>query len=130
MGRRLQLSEFEIEVMNEVWLVGECCAPALHKKISQHKPVTYSTVKTIIDRLEKKGALKRSRSEGRMIYMRAAVTSQAVQRSMLSRFVKHLFGDQPKLLFNHLLSSEKLSDDDLDYLEGVIDQIRQERRDD
>ena len=50
----MKLSDFELEVMQLLWRQGECSAPELHQLIEKNKTVTYSTVKTIIDRLEKK----------------------------------------------------------------------------
>ena len=48
----MRLSEFELEVMAHFWRDGELSAPALFERIGAEKGVAYSTVKTIVDRLE------------------------------------------------------------------------------
>ncbi len=116
----MNLSDFELDVMNVVWRLSECSAPEVHDSIAKQKDVTYSTVKTIIDRLESKGAIKRVRSEGRTIYIRAAVAPEVVQRSMLERLVNHVFAGERRPLFNQLLKDEKLSSKDVDYLQKLL----------
>ena len=54
----MNLSDFELEVMQLFWKCGEATAPQVHKIIEQKRDVKYSTIKTIIDRLEKKKALE------------------------------------------------------------------------
>jgi BlaI family penicillinase repressor len=54
----MKLSVFELEVLSLLWQSKESTAPELHKAICLSKSVTYSTVKTIVDRLEEKGAIK------------------------------------------------------------------------
>ena len=49
----MSLSDFEFEVMQLFWEMKEATAPQIHKIIEQRRDVKYSTVKTIIDRLER-----------------------------------------------------------------------------
>ena len=86
----------------------------------RQKDVSYSTVKTIIDRLEKKGALHRTKQVGRTIFYATDLSPDEVRGSMLERFVTHVFGGDPKPLFNHLLNDGKLNADDLAYLEQLL----------
>jgi BlaI family penicillinase repressor len=123
----MNLSDFELDVMTIVWRLGECSAPEVHAAVTRDKTVTYSTVKTVIDRLENKGAIKRVRSEGRTIYFCADVSPDAVQRSMLDRLVRRVFAGQHRPLFNQLMKDKALSPQDLDYLEELI---RQRKRSD
>ncbi|MCE2461232.1 MAG: BlaI/MecI/CopY family transcriptional regulator, partial [Pseudomonadales bacterium] len=50
----MKLSEFELDVMQQIWRNEECSAPEVHRELGEARDVTYSTVKTIIDRLERK----------------------------------------------------------------------------
>ncbi len=54
----MKLSEFELDVMQLLWQQEPCTAAQLHEQLSQHKKVAYTTVKTIVDRLEQKGAVR------------------------------------------------------------------------
>jgi len=121
----MKLSEFEIEVMQCLWQKGEATAPELHAMIEQHKDVTYSTVKTIVDRLEKKGAVERVKQYGRTIVYAASVNQDELQTPMLKSFIKRVFGGDKRPLFAHLLQDEKLSDSEVEYLEQLIKKHKQ-----
>ena len=82
----MKLSEFELDVMQCFWRADECSAPEVHNAVRSVRDVAYSTVKTVIDRLERKGVLERRRQDGRTIYYRALVAPEAVQQTMLERF--------------------------------------------
>ena len=124
------LSDFEIDVMKVIWRKKECSAPGVHEEIVRDKDVTYSTVKTIIDRLEKKGAVSRARSEGRTIFMRAAISPESVQVSMLDRLVNHVFAGERWPLLNHLLRDEKLSAEDVEYIQALLRERQGRTQDD
>lgn len=116
----MRLSEFELDVMQQVWRGEERSAPEVHRAVADVRGVTYSTVKTIMDRLERKGVLARSRQEGRTIFYKAAIPPGEVQRSMLERFVTHVFAGDRKPMWNYLLRDERLSPEEYRYLEDLL----------
>ena len=77
----MKLSEFELDVMQRFWDEGACSASAIHKWITEDKNVAYTTVKTIVDRLEEKGAIQRERIEGRSIVYSAAIKKKLSQKN-------------------------------------------------
>ena len=117
----MKLSEFELEVISLLWKLKESTAPALHQEILKTKSVTYSTVKTIVDRLEKKGAIKRIKNYGRTIVYASAIEQSSVQKPMIKKFISKVCAGNPRLLLNHLLEDEQLSDEDIAYLQSIID---------
>ena len=117
----MKLSEFELEVLNLLWQLKESTAPVLHREILKTKKVTYSTVKTIVDRLEKKSAIKRIKNYGRTIVYTPAIKQSSLQKPMIKTFINKVCAGNPRLLLNHLLEEEQLSDDDLAYLQSVLD---------
>lgn len=116
----MKLSEFETQVMQIFWQQQQASAPQVHEIISQSKDVTYSTVKTIIDRLEKKQALKRSSQQGRTIFYSAAVSANKLRKPMLKNFIDKVFGGDKKQLINHLFKEDNLSEEDIDYLKKLL----------
>ena len=124
------LSDFEVDVMNVIWRFGECTAPQVHREIAKSKSVTYSTVKTIIDRLEKKGAIKRTRSEGRTIFFESAIAPSAVQTNLVDKLLGTIFAGDRRPLFSQLLSAEELTKEDLEFLSELINKRRGELSDD
>ena len=116
----MKLSEFETEVLQVFWQHNHASAPDVHKVIIKTKNVTYSTVKTIIDRLEKKGAIVRVDQQGRTILYAASDSADSMRKPMLDNFINKVFGGNSRLLMNHLLENESLTQADLDYLNAVV----------
>ena len=121
----MKLSNFELDVLQVIWKQAPCAAPDVHEQIQPQHQVTYSTVKTIIDRLEKKGALERCGQTGRTIFYRASVSPDSVQKPLLEQFLSRVFAGNLRPLFNQLLDEDHLSEDDLAYLEQLLAKRRE-----
>ncbi|MCJ8318614.1 MAG: BlaI/MecI/CopY family transcriptional regulator [Colwellia sp.] len=122
----MSLSDFELEVMQLFWAVDEATAPQIHKIIEHRRDAKYSTVKTIIDRLEKKQSLKRSRSQGRTIFYSAITEKQSVRTPLIKDFIDRVFLGKIRPLAAHILEQEELNLDDIEYLESVLKERKKE----
>ncbi|WP_196141153.1 BlaI/MecI/CopY family transcriptional regulator [Aliikangiella sp. G2MR2-5] len=122
----MELSDFELEVMHILWRAGESSAPQVHKAIEQKREVAYTTVKTIIDRLEKKGALERTRQEGRTIFFTATIEKSQYRKPIIRDFINRVFLGNSKPLVAHILEEEELSKDDIQYLEALLKEKKKE----
>jgi len=116
----IKLSDFELEVMQLFWDKRLATAPEVHNIICKKRELSYSTVKTIIDRLEKKGALLRTRTEGRTIHYAPAVEALSIQKPLIKSFIDSVFHGNSKPLAAHILEEENLSLDDIEYLEALL----------
>jgi BlaI family penicillinase repressor len=116
----IRLSEFELDVMTHFWSDRELSAPELFERIGAARGVAYSTVKTIIDRLEEKGAIKRVANRGRTIIYSPCIKRERVRKPLVKAFLRRLFGDDLRPLFAQLLQDEKLSEEELTYLRGLV----------
>jgi BlaI family penicillinase repressor len=116
----MKLSDFELDVMQLFWDGGDNVATDIHKQITLTKPVTYNTVKTIIDRLEDKGALLRAHKVGRNIIYRAAIEKSSISNQLLPLFLNRFFKGNSRQLISHLIGDEKVTDDDIIFLEKLI----------
>ena len=122
----MKLSAFELEVMRLVWRDQKVIAPDIHRELAQDRDITYSTVKTIIDRLEDKGAIKRLRTYGRTILYGPTIDESELAQPMVKDLIRKLFGGEARPMINHLLHDEDLTLDDLAYLEKTISEVRKE----
>lgn len=116
----MKLSDFELDIMGHFWEQKELSAPEVHRLLGVERGVTYSTIKSLIDRLEAKGALIRTETPGRVIYYRAAVKRDKVRKPLVKSFLRRLYGDDLKPLFAQLLSDDSLSDEELAYLRQLL----------
>ena len=124
----MKLSEFESQVLAAIWELGECSAPQVHQAIARSRSATYSTVKTIIDRLERKAAITRTRAAGRTIFFKASAPPEKVQASIVDRLLSTVFAGDRKPLIAQLLQSDQLSQEDLDYLSELLEQQKKEQQ--
>jgi len=116
----MKLSDFELAVMQEFWLSEESSAPQIHQQINKNKNASYATVKTIINRLEEKNAIERCRLDGRTIYYTPLVTANEIKNPLFKSFIKRVFGDERRTLFNHIIKDQKISREDIEYLESIL----------
>jgi BlaI family penicillinase repressor len=116
----IKLSEFELDVMNIFWQAGKASAPEVHERIKFDKDVSYSTVKTIIDRLEQKTALTRADQQGRTIYYAPAIEREALSTPLLKGFLKRMFAGDPHKMVAQLLANEQLNNSEIEQLENML----------
>lgn len=116
----MKLSELELEVMRLVWRDKEVIVPDLHAELEKDREITYATVKTIVNRLEEKGAIARIRTYGRTILYGPLVNENALVKPIVKNVLRRLFADNARPLISHLIRDEKLSMEDLEYLKSQI----------
>ncbi len=120
----IRLSEFELDVMTHFWRDREISAPELFERIGAERGVAYSTVKTIVDRLEQKGAIERVANRGRTIVYAPAIKRDRLRKPLVKTFVRRMFGDDLRPLFAQLVQDEKLTAEELDYLRELVAEAR------
>lgn len=108
---RLKLTNLQFQIMDHFWEHGGLSVREVHTALSPPRPA-YTTVQTLIGRLETKGALKRTRKVGNSYLFEAVISRDVVQRDVLDEFLS-LFGGRTKLLMARLAESGKLTLDDV-----------------
>ncbi|AYM88715.1 MULTISPECIES: BlaI/MecI/CopY family transcriptional regulator [Pseudoalteromonas] len=116
----MKLSDFEMDIMQLLWQEEPCTASQLHKVLLADKQVAYTTVKTIVDRLEHKGAIERCGHEGRAIVFRTIVTQDALSEQAMPSFMQRFFKGNSRSLIAHFIKEEKLNDEDIEYLQTLL----------
>lgn len=119
-----ELTEAEWEIIQVVWEREPCAAPTVQEELVARRQWTYSTVKTLMDRMVGKGLLTTERIRNLILY-RSAVSRQQAQRGELMRAVKRAFGGAFTPMMEFMLESDALSQGEIDELEGMI---RKKRR--
>jgi BlaI family penicillinase repressor len=114
-----ELTQAEWEIIASVWQNQPCAAPAIQEALDKKKGWSYSTVKTMMDRMVTKGLLKTERVRNLILY-RSAVTRRRAQRSEILRTVKRAFDGAMTPMMQFMLENNKLSKKDLDELGKLI----------
>lgn len=116
----MKLSPLELEVLQYICDASTVTAPDIHALISEKRNTAYSTIKTVFDRLEKKGAIYRKSRVGRTTIYAAKVSETSVRNSLVQDFVKRVFPEDKTPLFNTLIRDASLTDSEIDYLESLL----------
>jgi predicted transcriptional regulator len=119
----VELFEGEWAILRVVWDREPCAAPTVQEVLQESKGWAYTTVKTMMDRMVRKGLLKTERVRNLYMY-RSAITRAQAQRSELLRTAKRAFEGAMTPMMQFLIASEKLSEEDY----GNLEQLIQNRR--
>ena len=111
-----KLTRAELQVMEHFWEKGESSIREIQDRLGQSVELAYTTVQTLVHRLEEKGALKRTRKIGNAFLFEPSVTRTSTYRRLIDDFLD-LFGGSPEPVMSHLFESGKISLEDLSRLE-------------
>jgi len=115
----IELTEAEWTIIKAVWNAEPCTAPAMQEKLFKQTAWTYSTVRTLMDRMVTKGLLTAEKERNVTLY-RSAVTKAQAQRGELLYALKHAFNGALTPMVQCLLDTNDVSRDDLDKIKQLI----------
>ena len=115
----IELTESEWTIIKAVWGHEPCAAPAIQEILHKQTSWTYSTVRTLMDRMVAKGLLTAEKVRNLTLY-RSVVTREQAQRGELFYALKHAFNGALTPMVQCLLDTRSLSVDELETLESLI----------
>jgi len=118
------LSGRELDVMNVLWERGSATVSEVRDDLQDE--LAYTTVLTILRRLEKKGHV-RHEPDGKAHRYVSLVQREEVQDSAIQRIIRKVFLDSPGLLMSSLLRKGKLTEEQLRELRALVDEQLKER---
>ena len=122
----IKLSPLELKAMEALWKLGRASIREILEQLPVQKTLAYTTVQTLVFRLEAKGALRKQRKIGNAYVFVPVITRTQAYRRLVNDFLE-LFSGSPRPVMSHLADTGKLTLDDLRDLEGIL-QERKTRR--
>ena len=95
------LPPLELEVMKALWQLGESTVREVNTEMNRRRPLAYTTVMTLLDRLARKGAAAR-RKQGRAFLYRPLISRRAALEMVVDRLAIDFFGGSRDRLLAHL----------------------------
>src|ERR1700735_2655020 len=111
-----RLSKAETRVLEQYWKLGVASVREVLESLPEDERVAYTTVQTLVYRLEEKGALRKVKKIGNAQLFEPAI-NQSQHRGRLVRDLLDLFGGSPRLLVSNLLENGTLTLRDLKALQ-------------
>lgn len=113
-----RFSKAETRILEQYWKLGTASVREVLESLPDDERVAYTTVQTLVYRLEEKGALHKVKKIGNAQLFQPAL-NQSQYRSRLVRDLLDLFGGSPRLLVSNLLENGALTLRDLKALQSA-----------
>jgi BlaI family transcriptional regulator, penicillinase repressor len=124
-----KLSALELRIMEALWTAGRCSVREIQETFPDSERPAYTTVQTMVYRLERKKALRRVKRVGNANIFEAAISRSAAQ----GRFVDELlsiFGRRMQPLMAHLIDSGRLTMKDVKEAEEALRKLSKKGKSD
>ena len=114
----------ELDVLSALWRLGNgTVRDVLDELRHEGRELAYTTVLTLMGRLERKGYVARSRKDSPAHVYRPRISRERVTADRLGTLVHRLSEGQAAPLILQLVQSHKLSTDDIRQLRELLDQL-------
>ncbi|MEM7309647.1 MAG: BlaI/MecI/CopY family transcriptional regulator [Planctomycetota bacterium] len=122
-----QLTAAQFEILSIIWEQGRGGATIgeIWQVISTRRSVARTTVLNLVDRLEKRGWLRRQDGEGVQRYL-AGVSRAEAERRLARGFLNDFFGDRRLQAVRSLLGTGAYDEDELRELRDLVDRALEE----
>ena len=115
---KARLSKAETRILEQFWKLGTSSVREVLETLPEDERVAYTTIQTLVYRLEEKGALRKVKKIGNAQLFAPAI-DQREYRSGLVRDLLDLFGGSPRLLVSNLIESGAITLKDLKALQDA-----------
>jgi predicted transcriptional regulator len=122
-----KLAKPELQVMDELWKHGRLSIREIQESFPQKDRPPYTSIQTIVYRLEEKGFVRRVRKIGNAHIFEAAVSRQQATGRLIDDLLS-LFGGRTQTVMAHLVESGKLTRDDIRETQKLINDLERKEK--
>ena len=116
------LTPHELAIMKVVWQREQSTVRDVYETLRKKRPIAYTTVMTMMNVLEEKGYLEKTRVDRAYVY-RPSRPKQQVVGQMVADFVDRVFDGAAAALFVHLAKDNRLSKDERRNIRRIIEEM-------
>ena len=117
-----QLNPTELEVMKILWEADGLSAREVHQRIGEHMDWAYSTTRTTIERMVRKGLVKKTVFHGLHLYTASVSRASGLAR-MVRDFARQVLETSHAPVVSLFADSGRLDDDEIDELSRLLDDL-------
>jgi predicted transcriptional regulator len=114
-----KLTKIELRLMDAMWRLGTGSVREIQEALPEKHRPAYTTVQTMIYRLEAKGAVRRLKKIGNAHVFEPAISRESAQRRLIDDLLS-FFGGKIQPVMAHLVESGRLSLDDVKEAEKTL----------
>jgi len=117
-----KLTKIELRIMEALWNAGASSVREIQEALPAKNRPAYTTVQTMVYRLEAKGALRRVKKIGNAHVFEAAISRDSAQRRLIDELLS-FFGGRTQPVMAHLIESGRLSLEDVKEAEKTLKKL-------
>lgn len=121
-----KLTKLELKIMEYLWTHGARSIREIQEAFPEDDRPAYTTVQTMVYRMETKGAVRRSRKISNAHIFEAAVSRGAAGSSLIDELLG-LFGGRTQPVMAHLIETGKLTLADVKEAEKTLKNLKKEK---
>jgi predicted transcriptional regulator len=122
-----RLTKLELQIMDALWTRGASSVREIQESFPDKDRPAYTTVQTMVYRLEAKKAIRRLKKIGNAHIFEAAISRNAAQRRLIDELLS-FFGGRPQPVVAHLVETGKLTLDDVQEAEQLIRKLSKKEK--
>jgi BlaI family transcriptional regulator, penicillinase repressor len=122
-----KLTKLELQIMDALWTRGKASIREIQEAFPEKNCPAYTTIQTMVYRLEGKKAVKRVGKIGNFHVFEAAVSRNSAQRKLIDDLLA-IFGGRTQPVMAHLIESGKLTLDDVKDAEKVLRNLEKKEK--
>jgi BlaI family penicillinase repressor len=122
-----KLSKLDLQIMDALWTHGALSIREIHETFPERDRPAYTTIQTIVYRLEVKKALHRAKKISNAHIFEASISRAATQRRLVDEILE-LFGGRSQPVMAHLIETGKLTLKDVQEAEKLLRQSQKKER--
>ena len=121
-----KLSKLEHQIMEALWSRGASSVREVLEAFPEKGRPAYTTVQTMVYRLEEKGAIRRTKKIGNAHIFEAVISRASAQRRLVDELLA-FFGGSSQPVVAHLIESGNLTLDDVKEAEQLLIKLKSGR---
>jgi BlaI family penicillinase repressor len=121
--RRTSLTKPELQILEVLWTQGACSIREIHEALPAKGRPAFTTVQTVVYRLEKKKALRRVKRISKANIVEAVISRDDAHTTLVDELLA-LFGGRPKPVMARLVESGRLTLADIKEAEDALKKLR------
>ena len=122
-----RLSRLELQIMDALWARGALSVREIQEAFAEKNRPAYTTVQTIVYRLETKKAIRRVKKIGNAHIFEAAISRASAQRRLIDELLA-FFGGRSQPVMAHLIETGKLTLEDVQQAEQTLRKLAKRER--
>ncbi len=118
---KLQITDAEFCVMKALWKNEPCTSNEIVKEVSKNQDWNDKTIRTLINRLISKGAVKAEKNTTKAYIYSSVISKKDYINAENDNFLNKLYGGSVKLMLASFVENNNFTDEEIQNLKDILE---------